>query len=107
MTGSFILTPSAARDLDELLEYVLEQGGPNAALHVHHRLHEGFTKVAAQPGIGHLRDDFADESLRVWAVFSYLIIYRPETKPVQILRVIHGARDVPRRVLARSSSGIA
>jgi len=51
--------------------------------------------VGAQPGIGHVRDDLADESLRVWAVFSYLIIYRTDTKPVQIIRVIHGARDVP------------
>jgi plasmid stabilization system protein ParE len=95
MTGPFILTPSAARDLDEILEYVLEHGGANPALHVHNRLYEGFSNVGAQPGIGHVRDDLADESLRVWAVFSYLMIYRPETKPVQILRVIHGARDLP------------
>jgi antitoxin ParD1/3/4/toxin ParE1/3/4 len=96
MTGPFILTPSAARDLDEILEYVLEHGGASPALHVHDRLYEGFSRVGFQPGIGHVRDDLADESLRVWAVFSYLIIYRPETKPVQILRVIHGARDVPK-----------
>lgn len=98
MTGPFILTPSAARDLDEILEYVLEHGGANPALHVHNRLYEGFSKVAASPGIGHVRDDLADESLRVWAVFSYLIIYRPETQPVQIIRVIHGARDLPKAV---------
>lgn len=96
MTCPFILTPSAARDLDEILEYVLEHGGPNPALHVHERPYEGFSKVAAQPGIGHVRDDLADESLRVWAVFAYLIIYRPDTKPVQILRAIHGARDLPK-----------
>ena len=96
MTGPFVLTPSAARDLDEILEYVLEQSGPNRALDVHDRLHEEFWNVGAQPGIGHVRDELADESLRVWTVFSYLIIYRPETKPVQILRVIHGARDVPK-----------
>lgn len=95
MTGPFTLTPSAARDLDEILEYVLEHGGANPALHVHECLHEGFSKVGIEPGIGHVRDDLADESLRVWAVFSYLIIYRPETKPVEIIRVIHGARDVP------------
>jgi len=96
MTGPFILTPSAARDLDEILEYVLEHGGANPALHVHECLHEGFSKVGAEPGIGHIRDDLADESLRVWAVFSYLIIYRPDTHPVQIIRVVHGARDVPK-----------
>lgn len=95
MTGRFILTASAARDLDQIFEYVLEHGGPNPALHVHNRRYEAFSTVAAQPGIGHHRDDLADESVRAWAVFSYLIIYRPETKPVQILRVVHGARDLP------------
>lgn len=101
MTGPFILTPSAARDLDEILEYVLEHGGATPALHVHACLHEGFSKVGAEPGIGHIRDDLADELLRVWVVFSYLIIYRPDTQPVQIIRVLHGARDVP-RVVERS-----
>jgi plasmid stabilization system protein ParE len=98
MTSPFILTPSAARDLDEILEYVLEHGGANPALHVHARLYEGFSKVGAQPGIGHVHDDLACESLRLWAVFSYLIIHRPETKPVEVLRVIHGARDVTRSI---------
>lgn len=96
MTSPFVLTQSAARDVDEILEYVLEQSGIGAALQVHDRLQEGFSKIGTQPGIGHVRNDLADESLRVWAVFSYLIIYRPDTKPVQIIRVIHGARDMPK-----------
>ena len=95
MSGTFILTPSAARDLDDILGYVLEHGGATTALHVYECLHEGVVKVGSEPGIGHVRDDLVDESLRVWAVFSYLVIYRPDTKSVQIIRVIHGARDVP------------
>jgi len=88
MTGPFVLIPSAARDLDEILEYVLEHGGAGPALHLHNCLYEGFSRIGG--------DDLADESLRVWSGFAYLIIYRPETKPVQILRVIHGARDLPK-----------
>lgn len=95
MTDSFVLTPSAARDLDEILEYVLQRGKIGRALHVCDRLYEEFTKIGAQPGIGHIRDDLSDESLRVWTVFSYLAIFRPQTSPVQILRVIHGARHLP------------
>lgn len=95
MTGAFILTPSAARDLDGILEYVFSRGGANAALHVHQRLYEDFAKLSEQPGIGHTREDLVDESLRAWAVFSYLVLYRPESSPVQIIRVIHGARDIP------------
>ena len=96
MTGSFTLTPSTSRDIDGILEYVLEQSGPNRALDVHRKLNNGLSRIAAQPGLlGHIRDDLAFESLRVCLVFPFFIIYQPETKPVQIIGVIHGARDVP------------
>jgi len=50
--------------------------------------------VAKNPGIGHYRTDLADEPLRFWRIRNYLIIYRSEAKPIQIVRVLHGARDV-------------
>jgi plasmid stabilization system protein ParE len=28
------------------------------------------------------------------SVYSYLIVYDPKTKPIQILRVLHGMRNV-------------
>jgi plasmid stabilization system protein ParE len=31
-----------------------------------------------------------------WPVYSYLIIYRPDKKPLEVLRVLHGNRDVTR-----------
>lgn len=96
MTCSFVLTPAATRDIDEILVYILEHSGQASALRVHGELFAALAKVAARPDFfGHIRADLADEALRVFAVFSYLIIYRPQTKPVQIIRVVHGARDVP------------
>jgi antitoxin ParD1/3/4/toxin ParE1/3/4 len=44
--------------------------------------------------MGHVREDLSRTPLRFWPVFSYLIIYRSEARPIQILRVLHGARDV-------------
>ncbi len=97
MTCTFLVTPSASHDVDDILEYVLEHSGPNRALHVYKKLYEGFSKVGEQPKLlGHKRDDLADESLRVFKVFSHLVIFRPDTVPVQIIRVIHGARDLRR-----------
>ena len=62
-------------------------------MHVPRRLYEALSKIGDKPNfLGHRRDDLADESLRVFRVFSYLIIFLPDTKPVQIIRVIHGAR---------------
>jgi plasmid stabilization system protein ParE len=31
---------------------------------------------------------------RFFLVYSYLIVYRHEAKPLQIVRVLHAARDV-------------
>lgn len=44
--------------------------------------------------MGHVREDLARTPLRFWPVYSYLIIYRAETQPLQILRILHSARDV-------------
>jgi toxin ParE1/3/4 len=46
--------------------------------------------------------DLASEPLRFWPVYSYLIIYRPELRPLQVVRILHGSRDV-RRILEEIS----
>lgn len=51
-------------------------------------------KLAEFPGLGHVREDLAEEPLRFWAVYSYLIIYRSNQRPIEIIRVLHGAQDV-------------
>ena len=43
---------------------------------------------------GHVREDLTSREVKFWPVYAYLIIYDPETKPVQIIRVLHGMRDV-------------
>lgn len=87
------LTPSARGDVIDILAYVQEQS-PAGAMKVLRELRAAFVLIAARPGVGHRRDDLADETLRVWPVLSYLVIYRPRTRPVQIIRVLHGARDL-------------
>jgi hypothetical protein len=51
-------------------------------------------QLAELPGPGHVRDDLVDETLRVWTVHSYLVTYRPETRPLQIVLVLSGYRDI-------------
>lgn len=55
-------------------------------------------RIAGTPGLGHLREDLADEPLRFYPVWSYLVIYRL-TDPIQVVRVLHGARDVAGELL--------
>jgi len=94
MSGRFILSAPASQDLDDILTYVLEQSGPNRAQHVVEHLREAFQKLADRPGLGHQREDLADLPVLFWPVWSYLVVYKPDTKPLEIVRVLHGARDV-------------
>ena len=58
--------------------------------------------LAKSPGIGHWRKDLTDEAVRFFPVYSYLIVYRPETKPLQVVAILHGYRDVERILVERS-----
>ncbi len=92
MTG-FVLTPAAARDLIGIWDYLAETN-LTAADRVLRALQKAMRRLSREPSIGHLREDLADRQHRFLLVYSYLIVYRPETKPLQILRVLHAARDV-------------
>ena len=52
--------------------------------------------VAQRPGAGHTRTDLSDLPLKFRPVFSYLIVYDPERQPIEIVRVLRGARNVER-----------
>ncbi|HKI05272.1 MAG TPA: type II toxin-antitoxin system RelE/ParE family toxin [Thermoanaerobaculia bacterium] len=89
----FVLTPAARADLTEIFNYI-SQDSPDSARRVLDELRGAMRKLSQMPEIGHYRQDLADEPLRFWPVYSYLIIYRFELRPLQVVRVLHGARDV-------------
>jgi plasmid stabilization system protein ParE len=91
--ASFVLSAPAASDLREIHVYIAADG-PAAARRVLHDLRDAMYRLSELPGLGHVRDDLVDETLRVWTVHSYLVIYRPETRPLQIVRVLSGYRDI-------------
>ena len=93
--SEFVLTQAAKGDLLKILEY-LEGDNPNAVLKVVNALDAAMQLLANNPGVGHLRPDLTPQEVRFWSVFRYLVIYRPDTKPLEIIRVLHGKRDVRR-----------
>ena len=58
-------------------------------------LRGAFRFLAANPEAGHRREDLTDAPVKFWSVFSYLIIYDPAKRPIEILKVVHAARDIP------------
>jgi plasmid stabilization system protein ParE len=90
---SFVFTPLAARDLNEIWDYLVTDN-IQVADRVLDALEKALRGLAKNPGKGHWRDDLADRRHRFFLVYSYLIVYRPETKPLQVIRVLHASRDI-------------
>jgi toxin ParE1/3/4 len=90
----YVLAPRAALDLVEIWSYTKKQAGVAIADHVEATIRERVAFLAETPGAGHRRRDLTDEDVRFFPVYSFLIVYRPETRPLQIASILHGRRDV-------------
>jgi len=93
------IRPRADADIDSLADYIAEEN-PGAALRFLSAVEKTFAALARQPGMGSPR--FAHlpllEGLRVWAVSGFenhLIFYIERSAYIDVLRVLHAARDIP------------
>jgi plasmid stabilization system protein ParE len=41
-----------------------------------------------------LAQGFDERAIEIFSIYSYLIVYRPETSPLQVVAILHGRRDV-------------
>ena len=92
--STYALTPAARLDLAEIEHYICVHDSPRAAGNVMDALHAGMAKIACAPWIGHAHREAQSQALRFWRVHRWLIAYLPDTEPVQVIRVLHGSRDI-------------
>lgn len=90
---SFIVSKQALLDLDEIWFYIANDN-PHVANKVEDEIKTKFQLLAENPFIGHSHPGFNHKHLRCIGVYSYLIIYHPEAKPLEIIRVLSGYRDM-------------
>ena len=86
-------TARAEEDLIEIWLYIAHDD-VRAADRLLDEIEGKFSLLADQPSLGPARPDIA-KGLRYFPVRRYLILYREITDGVEIVRVVHGARDVP------------
>jgi toxin ParE1/3/4 len=82
------LSPEARRQIDEIGAFVAEDS-VDAALKIYEAFEDAFQLLAGNPGIGHTREDLTTRPVKFWTVLSYLVIYDPESSPLQIITVVH------------------
>ena len=91
--AEFFYAPEARRDVLEIWE-LIARDDLDAADRVEREIEQAIIKLAHNPQLGHLRRDLTSKSVRFWSVYSYLIIYDPVSRPLEVVRVLSGYRDV-------------
>jgi toxin ParE1/3/4 len=90
----------AIQDVDEIIEHYLETSLEAIALGFVDALESAYARIGSTPAIGSLRYAYELElpGLRSWPLkrYPYLIFYLEEDEHIDVWRVLHGSRDVPR-----------
>ena len=89
MKRRYLLAPQAARDLVDIWRYLAKESSLRNADRVESVIRSKFAYLASFPQGGHWRRDLTTADVRFFPVYSYLVVYRPETKPLQIVSVLH------------------
>jgi plasmid stabilization system protein ParE len=89
----FALTPEARNDLKEILLDIAEDS-PATAERLRSEFYEGLQLLGRSPGIGHYHDELLGRKYRFWNFYSYVVAYVWEAQPIQVISVVHGARDL-------------
>jgi toxin ParE1/3/4 len=90
----YILSKDAFADLREIRDYLREQAGTGVALRFVRELRAAMNRISLDPMAGHVREDLTSSRFRVWTVSSYLIFYIGTRKPIPIVRILHGRRNI-------------
>ena len=92
--SAYVLSPEALRDLQDTWDFVAFDN-VNAADKLLDEFFNAFEKLARQPGMGQTRPDLTARDVRFRPTGSYPIVYRQLPATLQIVAILHGARDVP------------
>jgi toxin ParE1/3/4 len=93
-----VIRPRADRDMDEHAEFIA-RNNLEAARRLYDAAAQAFDQLAAMPEMGSPRA-FRNPSLsglRLWRIPGFerhLIFYRPIQDGIEIIRVLHAARDI-------------
>ncbi len=87
----------AKTDLAGIAKYIgLENHSPDVARRFVDDIHEKFETYARQPLMGEPRPELGDELRSFTFKKNYVVIYRPLDDGIDVLRIVHGARDYPK-----------
>lgn len=92
MRVTVVFSPAAESDLDEIWLNIAQEN-PSAADRLIDSFRQRSEQLSEFPELGRLRPDIA-EAARSVNVGNFLILYRIVARTVEVIRIVHGARDL-------------
>jgi plasmid stabilization system protein ParE len=83
-------------DLLDVWRYIAADN-PEAADRVEAEIYNACQLIATSPLGGQVRADLTKRPLRFWILKrypDYLIVYKPATSPLQVIRILHGYPNI-------------
>jgi plasmid stabilization system protein ParE len=105
MPPAYQLTPRALDDLDDIWTYIAADS-VDSANRVELAIFGECESIASYPLMGSKRREITPLPVRFWVVSRYpnfTVVYRPDTKPLQIIAVLHGKRSIKRLMEERNA----
>jgi plasmid stabilization system protein ParE len=93
MPMRYYISRRANQDIEEIGDFIAKDN-VDAATRLNEKIHESIKLLSEFPRLGHVRADVRDECYRFWSVGKYLIAYRIDQGVLEVVRVVHGARDI-------------
>lgn len=96
MKKAAVLSPRARNDLLEAARWI-EKDNRAAAKGLRDAVVKAARRIGEHPRIAPARLELADEPIRFLTLtgYTYILVYDANRTPPLILRVLHGARDIP------------
>lgn len=91
-----VFSPRARRDLLAAVRWI-DKDNPAAARALRDAVATAAERIGRHPEIGTVRIDLTEEPYRFLTLtgFPYVIVYNAGRRPPLMLRVLHGAMDLP------------
>jgi toxin ParE1/3/4 len=90
--STVVVRPRALADLAEIWAYIAEDSPDRADAFVD-LIDSKFQALSRRPGVGRRRPELSSD-IRSLTVGRYVVFYLPISGGIEIVRVLHGSRDI-------------
>ena len=95
MPSLYDVSAEAQNDLFEIWRRIAEDS-VDLANRIDSEFHDLFASLGRMPGQGHARKDLSTRPVLFFPMYSFLVAYQPDMRPIRIMAVLRGKRNVKR-----------